>query len=79
MVETSSVEVFDLMTVGLGLSLVLYVFLHLVSQSRASTPLLLIPAENPTLTILVTVWLPILAFCLVSNYKKDTVPATRSE
>ena len=78
MVETSSVEVFDLVTVGLGLSLVLYVFFYLVSQSPASTPLLLIPAENPTLTVLLMVWLPILAFCLASNYKTDTVPA-RSE
>ena len=74
LIDKSSMDVFDLVTVGFGLSLLLYGFLSVVEVIADCSSVLCLPAQNKTMTVFVTVWLPIIVFCVLRNYKVDSIP-----
>ena len=74
LIDKSSMDVFDLVTVGFGLSLLLYGFLSVVEVTADCSSVLCLPAQNKTMTVFVTVWLPIIVFCVLRNYKVDSIP-----
>ena len=67
LIDKSSMDVFDLVTAGFGLSLLLYGFLSVVEVIADCSSVLCLPAQNKTMTVFVTVWLPIIVFCVLRN------------
>ena len=84
MIDKSSPEVVDLVGVGVGLSLALG---GVLSQSEQycdqanieeDLMLLCLAAGNKILTVLLSVWLPIILYCVIGNYKVETVPRSNT-
>ena len=84
LIDKSSPEVVDLVGVGVGLSLALG---GVLSQSEQycdqanieeDLMLLCLAAQNKMLTVLLSVWLPIILYCLIGNYKVETLPRTNT-
>ena len=84
LIDKSSPEVADLVGVGVGLSLALG---GVLSQSEQycdqanieeDLMLLCLAAGNKILTVLLSVWLPIILYCVIGNYKVETVPRSNT-
>ena len=84
LIDKSSPEVADLVAVGVGLSLglggVLSQSQQYCDQANIEEDLMLLclAAQNKMLTVFLLVWLPILLYCLIANYKVETVPRTNT-
>ena len=84
LIDKTSPEVADLVAVGLGLTLALVGVLSRSDQycDQANIPeglmLLCLAAQNQILTVLILVWLPIITYCLIGNYKMERIPRTNT-
>ena len=84
LIDKSSPELVDLVGVGVLLSLALGGVLSQTElycdQANIEEDLMLLclAAQNKILTVFLLVWLPILLYCLIANYKVETVPRTNT-
>ena len=84
LIDKTSPEVADLVAVGLGLTLALVGVLSRSDQycDQANIPedlmLLCLAAQNKIITVLILVWLPIITYCLIGNYKMERIPRTNT-
>ena len=84
LIDKSSPELVDLVGVGVVLSLALGGVLSQTElycdQANIEEDLMLLclAAQNKILTVFLLVWLPILLYCLIANYKVETVPRTNT-
>ena len=84
LIDKSSPEVADLVGVGVGLTLalggVLYQSQQYCDQANVQEDLVLLclAAQNKLLTVFLIVWLPIILYCVVGNYKVETVPRSNT-
>ena len=85
LLDKSSPEVADLVVVGVGLSLALAGVLSQTEQYcdqaeiREDLMLLCLAAQNKILTVFLLVWLPIIIYCVIGNYKMETIPRSNTD
>ena len=81
MIDKSSEDVQSLLTVGLGLTMLLLGFLTTTQQlpvcsSSSVQPefqLVCLAGQNTILTVFLSVWLPIITYCLLRHYEVDSL------
>ena len=84
LIDKSSPELVDLVGVGVVLSLALGGVLSQTElycdQANIEEDFMLpcLAAQNKLLSVFLSVWLPILLYCLVGNYKMETIPRSNT-
>ena len=84
LIDKSSPELVDLVGVGVVLSLALGGVLSQTElycdQANIEEDFMLpcLAAQNKLLSVFLSVWLPILLYCLVGNYKMETLPRSNT-
>ena len=85
LIDKSSPELVDLVGVGVVLSLALGGVLSQTElycdQANIEEDFMLpcLAAQNKLLSVFLSVWLPILLYCLVGNYKMETIPRSNTD
>ena len=83
LIDKSSEDVQSLVTVGLGLTMLLLGFLTTTQQLQACSSTSVQPefqlvcqaGQNKILTVFLSVWLPIITYCLLRYYQVDSLSA----